>query len=87
MKQPYDDKGHFVSRECPNPDCDGTLQYEVDPLTKVGIWRCDGLVDPNDPNKELEACDFSHTDGEPYTATPEQFVAHAAATCRCHPGW
>lgn len=91
-QQPYDDRGRRVSKACPNPDCDGTLQPESVRDLQSGkligktLWRCNGLVDPNDPDKELQACEFSHMDGDPYTATPEQFIALAAATCRCHPG-
>ena len=74
MKQPYDEQGRKVSRDCPNPDCCGTLQ-------DIGnaIWECDGLVDPNDPNKELEACAFTHQDGEPYNASGEQYAIWAAS--------
>lgn len=64
MKQPYDERGRKVVKACPNPDCCGTLQHQGD-----GLWECDGLVDPNDQQKELEACAFSHQDGEPYNTT------------------
>lgn len=74
MKQPYNEKGHKVTRSCPNPDCSGTLQNMGN-----GSWECDGLVDPNDPNQELEACAFSHQDGEPYNSSPEQYSVWAAA--------
>lgn len=66
---PRDDKGHFVPLDCPNPFCSaGKLVYEPHTYTYAagGIWRCDGLVDPDDSNKELEACTFSHCDGDPY---------------------
>jgi hypothetical protein len=57
--RPYDHRGRFVSRRCPDPNCDcGTLQPEGD-----GFWRCDGLVDPGHPDMELQACAFSHMDG------------------------
>ncbi len=69
MSQPYDDKGRKVSRACPNPDCDGTLQHDLDLMTGRSVWRCDGLVDPGGPDKELQACTFSHTDGEPISVT------------------
>ena len=74
MKQPYDERGRMVSGNCPNLDCGGTLQDAGD-----GNWECDGLVDPGDPNKELEACAFSHQDGTPYNATPEQYSVWAVA--------
>lgn len=61
MKQPRDNHGHFVPLECPFTDCGGgTLVEDSD-----GVWRCDGLIDPGD-NGPLEACPFTHTDGEPY---------------------
>lgn len=85
-QQPYDEKGRKLSRLCPNPDCSGTLQLEKDTLTGREVWQCDGLVDPNDPSQELQACEFSHIDGEPYNATPEQYVAWAKAHGRWYPG-
>jgi hypothetical protein len=74
MTNPRDDKGHFVPRACPNPDCSGILQAEHEPGTGL-VWRCDGLIDPNDPNKELEACEFSHIDGQPYNEPPLKLAA------------
>jgi len=85
-QQPYDEKGRKVSRECPNPDCCGTLQFEEDRLTGYKVWRCDGLVDPNNPNIELQPCWFSHNDGEPYNPTPEQYATWAKAHNRWYPG-
>src|SRR5690242_7870994 len=38
MARPRDDKGHFMSLECPDLDCDGHLEFEGD-----GIWQCCGL--------------------------------------------
>lgn len=29
-------------------------------------FHCTGLVDPNDENKPLEACDFQYFDGDPW---------------------
>jgi hypothetical protein len=58
-RMPYDEAGHFVSKQCPIEGCDGKLVYEGN-----GSWACDGLVDPNDENKELEACLYAHFDGE-----------------------
>lgn len=74
MRQPYDERGRKVSMECTNPDCCGTLQYAGN-----GTWECDGLVDPNDPNKELDACAFTHQDGEPYNASAQQYATWAAS--------
>jgi hypothetical protein len=68
--QPRDNKGHFVPLDCLDANCSaGRLVYEPkrypgQPI--VHVWRCDGLLDPNDPSKELEACPFSHIDGESY---------------------
>jgi len=72
MKRPRDDKGHFVPLDCPDPNCSaGRLVYEPSHshFGMTPIWRCDGLVDPGDPSKELEACGFSHIDGDPYDPT------------------
>lgn len=51
--------GQFVSADCPECGC-GTLQPEGDD------WRCDGLVDPEDENKELIPCERAIIDGELY---------------------
>lgn len=59
--RPYDDRGRFVPLKCRNPACDGKLVY-------MGhrSWECDGLIDPGDPNKELECCSgWDHIDGDP----------------------
>lgn len=54
---PRDQRGRFMSRDC--PECEGgTLHYEGD-----GMWRCYGLRDPDDVNKPLEACPYTHSDG------------------------
>ena len=50
MANPRDDQGRFIPLACDDPDCDGRLMREQDG------WRCNGLVDPNNPNKELQAC-------------------------------
>lgn len=55
---PRDDKGYFVSRDC--RICGyGKLQPEGN-----GVWRCDGLVDPEDDGKPLVECPGLHIDGE-----------------------
>lgn len=77
MKQPFDELGRKVTRVCPNPDCSGMLQHVGD-----GTWECDGLVDPNDPDKELLACAFTHQDGEPYNASAKQYATWAASKGR-----
>lgn len=59
--RPYDWKGRFIPLACPVPSCGGRLLHEGD-----GIWECDGLIDPDDPNKELEVCTYSHRDGDPW---------------------
>lgn len=61
VDRPRDNRGHFVPLSCPYFGCSGRLVYEG-----RGIWRCDGLIDPEDENKELEACGFFHVDGEFY---------------------
>lgn len=50
--------GRFISSDCPACGC-GTLRQEA-----PNEWRCDGLRDPEDPNKELEACEYGIYDGE-----------------------
>lgn len=80
MKQPYDNKGHKVPFDCPNPNCSGRLQPETTSAECKTIWRCDGLVDPNDPRKELEACEFTHTDGDLYTRSNEEYLAWLVST-------
>ena len=50
--------GRFVSTDCPVCGC-GTLQQET-----PNEWRCDGLRDPEDQNKELEACEYGIYFGE-----------------------
>jgi hypothetical protein len=64
---PRDDKGHFVPLDCPNPLCGGRLQRNE--MYGHEIWTCDGLVDPEDDHKELQACEFSHRPGDPYQPT------------------
>ena len=56
---PRDNNGRFVPKKC--PVCGGTLEYEGH-----GVWACDGLVDPETTDKELECCPFDHFDGEIY---------------------
>ena len=57
---PYDLRGQFVPRQCPVDGCDGTLRPDG-----PNHWACDGLLDPNDENKELQPCRYSHHNGEP----------------------
>lgn len=61
--RPRDDKGHFIPLDCPRWQCGcGKLRHEG-----RGYWKCDGLADPEDVNKPLVECSFSHFDGDPYT--------------------
>ena len=66
-KMPRDEKGHFISRDCPRLNCGGgRLQYEEDKVTGYGgIWVCDGLTTPEREDQELDACTYCHIDGEP----------------------
>lgn len=68
MKPPYDSNGRFVSRDCPEPDCGGTLQLEKDGFFRE--WRCDGLI-PDENHMALDACTYTFTDGETVTTRPE----------------
>jgi hypothetical protein len=62
MKRPHDDKGKYVSLACPMLNCGGgTLRFEGD-----GLWRCDGLAEPDRADQDLYACPFTHRDGEAY---------------------
>jgi len=70
MIQPKDENGRYVQRQCPNPACNGELAPQGG-----GNWACNGLVDPNNSQAELEVCTFSHKDGEPYNMTAEQYIA------------
>lgn len=57
---PRDNKGRFFTRDCPDLNCGGgRLQYEGG-----GRWCCDGLVISERAYLELEACTFSHFDGD-----------------------
>lgn len=58
---PRNEKGQYVTLTCPDINCSGQLVYGGD-----GKWYCDGLVDPNHPDKELEACGFAHWNGDKY---------------------
>lgn len=59
-KAPKDEKGRFISRDC---GCCGygTLQHEGN-----GVWRCDGLADPEHDDMPLIECPQLHIDGEPF---------------------
>lgn len=60
--RPYDERGRFVPMNCPADNCgSGTLQSEG-----LGVWRCDGLAEPERVDQPLYACGFTHVDGEPY---------------------
>lgn len=67
MNRPRDNKGHFIPLDCPNPLCGGRLRPDM--MYGQEVWTCDGLVDPEDDRKELEACHFSHRPGDPYQPT------------------
>lgn len=58
---PRDESGRFVPLDCPVPNCGGRLVYQG-----YRSWECDGLIDPDDPTKELEPCVFDHIDGQRY---------------------
>lgn len=62
--------GHFVGRDC--PECGGKLQPEGD-----GDWRCDGLIDPEDPRKELEACERAIVSGVLFPHTPTELACRS----------
>lgn len=56
--KPFDAKGRYVPLNC--PECgNGTLRHQGG-----GSWSCDGLADPEHPDKPLEACTYSHENGD-----------------------
>lgn len=57
-RRPYDDNGRFVPIKCELCDA-GSLRHMGN-----GFWSCDGLLDPEDADKELQACPAFHQDGE-----------------------
>lgn len=63
---PRDHRGRIVSRQCPDPNCDGKLMPEGEP----GHWRCDGLTHEDDDRAPLVACGITHDDGDPFSTTP-----------------
>jgi hypothetical protein len=71
-RHPRDNKGQFVPLKCELCGC-GALRHDGSKT-----WRCDGLLDPEDPNKKLEACWGYHFDGEPRVPAVARGV-HASA--------
>lgn len=61
---PFDDKGRFVTRQCPDVQCGGVLLVEQWVTSLHRHWRCDGLVAHG--VEPLKACTHEHTDGEPF---------------------
>jgi hypothetical protein len=58
IERPRDNHGRFVPTACELCG-DGSLKHQGS-----GHWTCDGLIDPEDPNKELQACPGHHFDGD-----------------------
>lgn len=45
------------------PECrSGNMQIEEEDMIGLDYLICDGLVDPDDPNKELQPCMFTQFD-------------------------
>lgn len=65
-KRPHDEKGLFVTRRCPDPNCDGELVFEPasERPWRSAQWCCNGLTHDGD-NGALVACEHTHIDGEP----------------------
>lgn len=57
-----DNSGRFRPRVC--PVCGDPLVMETHADGSV-TWRCDALLDPEDDDKELEACPYETRSGEP----------------------
>lgn len=51
--------GRFISNRCAADNCEGLLQ-QVAPTR----WECDGLVDPENSQQELQCCHVDVVDGE-----------------------
>ena len=54
---PRDKNGQFISKQC--PECDGTLQPEKCRDFGNISWCCDGLIDPENTDLELQPCMYS----------------------------
>lgn len=50
--RPRDKTGRFIPIVC--PECSSG-----DMVLEDGFWRCNGLADPGDDSKPLEACSYS----------------------------
>ena len=61
--RPRNNNGRFVPLACPMPNCAGTLRRES------GVWRCDGLAEPERLDQELYACQFTFVSRENYEST------------------
>lgn len=58
---PRDERGHFFTRRCIDPNCDGELV--PDPHWGDGRWRCNGLTHRG-AEGPLEECTYMHDDGD-----------------------
>lgn len=56
-----DSRGQFIKKEC--PECGDQLVMECHADGAI-TWRCDGLIDPEDENKELQACKYETWSGD-----------------------
>ena len=50
-----DERGRFKPHKC--PVCGGPLVMETHANGRI-TWRCDALLDPEDDDKPLVACDY-----------------------------
>ena len=74
MVMPFDDRGRFVSRRCPDENCGGVLQVDREEHGHR-TWRCDGLTHETDEGPLL-ACAQWHWDGDPDRRTSSPAVEH-----------
>lgn len=61
VRRPRDEKGHFFSSRCVDPNCEGELI--PDDEWGAGRWLCDGMTTRGE-GYALEACTYSHADGD-----------------------
>jgi len=70
--RPRDHLGRFIPTDCcPDPNCDGQLLAEWDPLCDEIVWRCNGLINPGTTVQELQSCRFEHRNGSTYPPKSE----------------
>lgn len=71
-RQPRGPDGRFFKWKDGCPVCGtGDVICEGEEYNRA-LWRCDGLIDPEDVNKPLDACPFTYVDGDPILPSRSQ---------------